>query len=72
MKSLMLLSEESGILLFSDSYEKKSDLDNQYASLETIQLSSSLFALYKLSLSLSNGALQWLQKVFERARMLHF
>jgi hypothetical protein len=63
MKSLMVLSEDSGILLFSDSYEKKQDLNNYSSSLETIQLSSSLFALYKLSLSLSNGALQWLQKV---------
>lgn len=58
MKSMMTLSEESGILIFSESYsndEKVSD------SLSDIQLSSSLFALYKLSST--NRALRWLRKV---------
>ena len=58
MKSMMTLSEDSGILIFSESYsndEKVSD------SLSDIQLSSSLFALYKLSCT--NRALRWLRKV---------
>jgi hypothetical protein len=63
MKSVLVLSENSGILLFSDSYKKDKEVGKN-ATLDVIQLSSSLFALYKLSLSNSSGAaVRWLRKV---------
>lgn len=60
MNSVTVLSGESGILLFSDVYDIISAKD-QRASLDIIQLSSSLFALYKIAPS--TDSLKWLQKV---------
>ena len=58
MKSIMVISMDSGILLFSELFLKdNADQD----SLEIIQLASSLFALYELSRSAH--PLKWLQKV---------
>ena len=58
MRSIMVISMDGGILLFSESYMKNTgDQD----SLEVIQLSSSLFTLYELSRSAY--PLKWLQKV---------
>ena len=62
MKSILVLSEDSG-LLYSDSYEKS---DDRVDSLQTFQLSSSLFALYKISVNCFAGQespLKWLLKV---------
>ena len=85
MKQIMVLSEESGMLLFSDTYVSVSqdpssssfpstdiqNANNQNArgqvSLETLQLSSSLFALYKLSHGCGvteEHSLKWLLKVY--------
>jgi hypothetical protein len=58
MKSIMAISMDSGILLFSDS--NLNNVDNK-DSLDIIQLSSSLFALYKISCS--SSSLKWLLKV---------
>jgi hypothetical protein len=54
----MAISMDSGILLFSDS--NLNNVDNR-DSLDIIQLSSSLFALYKISCS--SSSLKWLLKV---------
>lgn len=61
MKSVMALSNESGILIFSESYRNDEKIGD---SLSDIQLSSSLFALYKLSCT--HCALRWLRKVFKQ------
>lgn len=58
-----MLSEDSGILLFADSY--LGDV-TQFDSLGVFQLSSSLFALYKLSFDCGTReehSLKWLRKV---------
>ena len=60
MKSLMILSEGSGMLIYSESYSNNVEVSS---NLSDIQLSSSLFALYKFSCTLR--ALKWLKKVFK-------
>ena len=57
----MALSNESGILIFSESYRNDEKIGD---SLSDIQLSSSLFALYKLSCT--HCALRWLRKVLNQ------
>lgn len=54
----MAISMDSGILLFSDSSLNSVDKSDP---LDIIQLSSSLFALYKISCS--SSSLKWLLKV---------
>ena len=63
MRSILVLSEDSGILLFAESYLESED---QFDSLGVYQLSSSLFALYKLSFDCGTSeehSLKWLRKV---------
>jgi hypothetical protein len=61
MNGLVISSLSSGILLFSEEYKENFGLDN--AGRDAMQLSSSLFALYKNSQTVHSKSLTYIKQV---------